>query len=153
VPDRDKIKAYADEIGMWAASQGTPPAFGRLLGWLMVCDPAQQTSAELADALRLSKGSVSTGMRMLVRAGLARRVAVPGQRGHAYEIRPDALLNSTLDAIPRWAAMAELLRRGIGLVDADSTAAKRLDISARYFDYVAAKMPQMIEDFKRENGL
>src|SRR5262249_16939660 len=108
---------------------------------------------ELAEALKLSKASISMGMRMLERSGLACRVAVPGQRAHAYEIRPDALLHGSLDAIPRWIAMATLMRRGVDMVGTDSRAAERLDLAARYFDYIAAKMPQMIDEFKRDNNL
>jgi DNA-binding transcriptional regulator GbsR (MarR family) len=149
----DELRRYAEEVGLWASQQGVPPAYGKLLGWLLICDPPQQTSAELAEALDLSKGSVSTGMRMLERSGVARRVAAPGRRGHAYEILPDALLRGTTDAVPRWRAMADLMRRGIDLVGPDAPPAVRLRIAAEYFDYIAEKIPALIEDFKREKNL
>jgi DNA-binding transcriptional regulator GbsR (MarR family) len=149
----DELRSYAEEVGLWSSRQGVPPAFGRLLGWLLICDPAQQTSAELAAALDLSKGSVSTGMRMLERSGLARRVAIPGRRGHAYEIRPDAMIRGTTDAVPHWLAMADLMRRGIELVGADSPRAERLAATRDFFEYIAEKIPALVEDFKRDNNL
>ncbi|HEY2793771.1 MAG TPA: MarR family transcriptional regulator [Micromonosporaceae bacterium] len=149
----DKLRRYTEEIGVWASRQGMPPAYGRLLAWLLICDPPQQTSAELAEALGLSKGFVSSGMRMLERSGLVRRVAITGQRGHAYEMLPDALTRGTTDAVPNWRAMAALMRRGIDLVGPDAAASDRLRITAEYFDYIADKIPPLIEDFKRQKNL
>jgi DNA-binding transcriptional regulator GbsR (MarR family) len=149
----DELRNYAEEIGLWSSRQGLPPAYGKILGWLLICDPPQQTSAELAAALDLSKGSVSMGMRMLERSGLARRVAIPGRRGHAYEMRPDAMFRSTTDAVPHWLAMADLMRRGIDLVGADTPQADRLAMTGDFFDYIAEKIPALVEDFKRDNNL
>lgn len=149
----DGLRSYAEEIGLWSQRQGVPPAFGKLLGWLLICDPPQQTSAELATALDLSKGSVSTGMRMLERSGLARRVAIPNRRGHAYEIQADAMIRGTTDAVPHWRAMAELMSRGIDLVGEDSPQAERLAMTRDFFAYLAEKIPALVEDFKRNHNL
>jgi DNA-binding transcriptional regulator GbsR (MarR family) len=149
----DELRDYAEEVGLWASRQGVPPAFGKLLGWLLICDPPQQSSAELAAALGLSNGSVSTGMRMLERSGLARRVARPGRRGHAYEMSPDAMLRGTTDAIPHWRGMAELMRRGVDLVGADSPQADRLKLTAEFFDYLVEKIPALVDDFKRHKEM
>ena len=149
----DGLRAYAEEVGLWASRQGASPAYGKLLGWLLICDPPQQTSAELAAALDMSNGSVSTNMCMLERSGLARRVAIKRHRGHAYEMSPDAMLRGTTDAIPHWRAMGALMRRGVDLVGADSPQADRLKLTAEFFDYLVEKIPALVEDFKRENQL
>jgi len=133
----DELRAYAEEVGLWASRQGASPAYGKLLGWLLICDPPQQTSAELAAALEMSNGSISTNMRMLERSGLARRVAIKGHRGHAYEMSPDAMLRGTADAIPHWRAMAGLMRRGIDLVGADSP----IEFAPRPVDDPAVRRP------------
>src|SRR2546421_5044370 len=74
---------------------GMPRSGGKLLGWLLIGAPPQQSSAELAAALDLSAGSVSSGTRMLENAGLVRRVAAPGRRGNGYEMAAGALLPAT----------------------------------------------------------
>ena len=53
-------------IGVVLAGMGMPQAYGKLLGWLLICTPAAQSGAELVAALGLSKGSVSAGLRTLV---------------------------------------------------------------------------------------
>src|SRR5215470_15858306 len=118
----DERRKYAEELGILSAQMGTPPAYGKLLGWLLICDPPVQTSAELGEALGLSKGSVSTGMRMLERSGLVRRVATAG-RGHAYEMLPDAMIRGTLDAEAHWRRMAAIMSRGLELIG-DETASQ-----------------------------
>ena len=56
VVDREAKQKYAEEFGLLYSTMGMPPAYGNLLGWLMICDPPDQTSTELAEALQLSKG-------------------------------------------------------------------------------------------------
>lgn len=149
----DELRRYAEEFALVLARTGMPPAYGKLMGWLLVCDPPAQTSAQLAQALGLSKGSVSTGMRMLERSGIARRVAVPDSRGHAYEITPDAMMRATTDAIPLWQVMADLMGRGVDLLGPASPRARRLRNAHAFFEYIVAKMPDLIEQFTREHEL
>src|SRR5579859_1637614 len=74
----------------WAKSYGIPRMTGRVLGWLLVCDPAEQTAAQLAEELGASKGSISGATGMLVRAGLVDRLHVRGERADRFRIRPEA---------------------------------------------------------------
>ncbi|GAA4205882.1 GbsR/MarR family transcriptional regulator [Actinocatenispora rupis] len=149
----DELRRYAEEFALEFARNGTPPANGKLMGWLLVCDPPAQTSAQLGAALGLSKGSVSTGMRMLVRTGIARRVVLPGTRGHAYEITPDAMARATSDAIPQWRSMAELLDRGVDLLGPGTPRARRLTYARDFYQWIVARIPELVEEFKREHGL
>jgi hypothetical protein len=152
--DREAKQKYAEEFGLLYSTMGMPPAYGKLLGWLMICDPPDQTSTELAEALRLSKGSVSTGMRMLEGAKLARRVTRPGQRGHAYEVLPDALITGTMNGKAVWAALSVLMAKGVELIgDEDAPEARRVRIARDFFAFIAERVPDLIEEFKRDNGL
>lgn len=66
---------------------------GRALGWLLVCEPPEQSAAELAETLQASKGSISTATRVLLRLGFIERVEeyladrrrAGGQREHRGE--------------------------------------------------------------------
>ena len=87
----DKIWRFVDAIGVWTSkSYGLPQMTGRVLGWLLVCDPAEQTAAQLAEALDASKGSISGATGMLVRARLVDRLHVRGERADRFRIRPEA---------------------------------------------------------------
>jgi DNA-binding MarR family transcriptional regulator len=148
-PSRER--QYAEEVGMVLAGLGMTPAYGKLLGWLLICDPPSQSLAELSAALGLSKGSVSTGMRTLERLGLVRRVAAPGTRGHVYEVAPHALMDLAAPAAQQYAVMRALMERGLALLDNPrSPRAERLRASREFFAFVEREVPKIIDQFKTE---
>jgi DNA-binding IclR family transcriptional regulator len=60
---------------------GGPRTMGRVYGWLLICDPPQQSLTQLADALSVSKASVSTVARELQEAGMVERLPSPNRLG------------------------------------------------------------------------
>jgi len=69
---------------------GAPRMVGRVLGWLLVCEPPEQSAAELAEFLQASKGSISTATRVLLRMGLIERAHVRGERFDRFRAMPEA---------------------------------------------------------------
>ena len=85
------VERFIEALGMRLELEvGTPRMVGRVLAWLLVCEPPQQSAAELADRLDASKGSISTATRILVRLGLIDRVRLRGERFDRFEVRPGA---------------------------------------------------------------
>ena len=84
----DDLWRFVDASGDWARQFGMTRMAGRVLGWLLVCDPAEQTAAQLADAMRASKGSISGATGSLVRAGLVDRLHIRGERADRFRLRP-----------------------------------------------------------------
>ena len=68
---------------------GLPPAQAQVFGWLLVCEPAQQSAGELQRALGLSPASVSAATSGLVAAGIATRISRPADRHCYYALHPD----------------------------------------------------------------
>ena len=149
----EKERQFADEVGTVMSGMGMPAAFGKLMGWLLICDPPQQTSTQLTEALGLSKGSVSTGMRALEQLGMVRRVPVRG-RGHAYEMLPDALVH-TVDARRLYMVIHAVMQRGIDVLGGDEQLprAQRLRVSRDFYAFVAERIPQLIDEFAEREGL
>lgn len=149
----DEERLFADEVGMVMSGMGLPAAFGKLMGWLLICDPPQQTSTQLAESLGLSKGSVSTGMRALEQLGMVRRVPVRG-RGHAYEMLPDALVR-TVDAHRLYMVIHGVMQKGIDVLGGDEhlPRAQRLRVSRDFYAFVGERIPQLIDEFARKEGL
>ncbi|WP_407685531.1 GbsR/MarR family transcriptional regulator [Mycobacterium sp. HUMS_1102779] len=59
---------------------------GRIYGWLLISDPPQQSLTQLADALAVSKASISTVARQLLEGGMVERLPSP-DRQHLYRVR------------------------------------------------------------------
>lgn len=82
---------FVEEVGvMLELEAGTPRMVGRILGWLLICDPPEQSAGELAQALQASKGSISTATRVLLRLGFIERVRFPGERFDRFRAQPQA---------------------------------------------------------------
>jgi DNA-binding transcriptional regulator GbsR (MarR family) len=151
--DLNDERRFAEDVGLAMAQLGMPPAFGKLLGWLLICEPPSQTSAQLAQALDLSKASVSTGMRMLEGPGLVRRVPLPGHRGHAYELIPDGMIKAT-DTGKNYDIMRVLMDKGLALLDDPSAPrAQRLKISRDFYAFIAERLPLLVAEFKQIHHL
>lgn len=87
----EKLWQFVDAAGnWWAKSYGVPRMTGRVLAWLLVCDPPEQTAAQLAGALDASKGAISGATGVLVRARLVDRLHVRGERADRFRVRPEA---------------------------------------------------------------
>jgi hypothetical protein len=141
-------RLFAEEVGTVMSGMGLPTAFGKLMGWLLICDPPQQTSAQLAAALDLSKGSVSTGMRSLEQLGMVRRVPVRG-RGHAYEILPDAMVRTT-DPRRLYLLIHDVMQKGLDILGDDKAErAQRLRITRDFFAFGARRIPEIMDEFLR----
>ncbi|WP_218670971.1 GbsR/MarR family transcriptional regulator [Microbispora sp. GKU 823] len=67
-----------------------PPIAGRVLAWLMICDPPEQSAGQIAEAIGASRASPATSMRLLIDAGFVRRRTRPGQKTHYYRVDDDA---------------------------------------------------------------
>jgi DNA-binding MarR family transcriptional regulator len=80
-------REFAGRMALFFESLGGTRTMGLIYGWLTVCEPGHQSITELADALSVSKASVSTVVRQLELAQMVERVPVPGSRQHHYQLR------------------------------------------------------------------
>ncbi|HVB90857.1 MAG TPA: MarR family transcriptional regulator [Acidimicrobiales bacterium] len=80
---------FIEDLGGLVVDYGTPRAVVRVLGWMVVSDPPEQSAREIQEELTLSAGSVSAAVRMLADAGMLERVSHPGDRHIYYRLRPE----------------------------------------------------------------
>jgi DNA-binding MarR family transcriptional regulator len=86
---------FVDRLGSFSEVSGVAPSVLRILGWLMVCEPAEQPVDDLRAALGLSAGAVSMGLNTLAHIGYIERRARPGERRRYYRLHPDAWERAT----------------------------------------------------------
>jgi DNA-binding transcriptional regulator GbsR (MarR family) len=100
---------FVDRIGLFFEMLGAPRTMGRVYGWLLICDPPQQSLTELAEVLSVSKASVSTVARQLQEGGMVERLPA-STRQHHYRVTPGGF-TSVLDV--------QLSRMKLGIDAAD----------------------------------
>ena len=142
-----KARLFAEDFGLHMESVGSQRMYGRILGWLLVCDPPVQ-SKDLVDALGASKGSISTATRVLVDMGLIERVPMPGKRGLHFRLCDDAWLNSMRARSGYIDLFVELTERGLDLL-ADGTDSDRVRLQEMHDFYVfmQREIPRMLERY------
>ncbi len=149
----DDVDQFVDRLAGILAEEGLPPIAGRMWAWLLVCDPPEQTAAQLATAIGASRGSISGMARLLEPSGLIRRNTRRGDRREFYGAAPDAMirvleirgrqLRPTLDLLDE--ALDTLGDRTNGSLD-------RLRDARALYAFMAREFPAMIEKFRAERA-
>lgn len=80
---------FIEHMGRWWETSTGSRTAGRILGWLMICDPPHRSASELVDGLEVSSGSVSTQIRLLESLQFVERLTFPGDRATYYQLKPD----------------------------------------------------------------
>ncbi len=147
--ERVRVRQFTEEFGLMGERSGMPRMVARLLGWLLICDPPSQSSAEIASALGVSRASVSIATRLLEAGGLIRRKAMPGSRSYRFEIVPSAFMD--LPAAERFREWREIAERGLDLLDnPEGERGARLRAARDFYAYVEREVPKLIERFRAE---
>ncbi len=136
---------YAEGFGRFWESSGGNRGQGKILGWLLVCDPPHQSSQQLHEALHMSAGAVSTNTRLLEQLGMVERITFPRDRSTYFRIAPKAwelILDETLERIRRFRRMAD---DGIALLRGAPTARqRRLSDLAELLDFMESEYPELV---------
>ncbi|WP_432868146.1 hypothetical protein [Microbispora rosea] len=48
--EQDQLLEWAERVAMYLARDGVPPIAGRVLGWLMICNPPEQSAGQISEA-------------------------------------------------------------------------------------------------------
>jgi DNA-binding transcriptional regulator GbsR (MarR family) len=92
--DRERTRAerlLVEEYGLLFEEMGGTRMEGRVMAWLLLAEPPEQSLTEIAQGLGVSKAAVSTSARSLLQSRAVERVSEPGQRGDSYRSIPGKL--------------------------------------------------------------
>jgi predicted ArsR family transcriptional regulator len=145
----DAELAFADQLGRFFARQyGLPPATGRVFGWLLICDPPEQTAAEIAEALQTSRSAVGSAITSLENQGHVLRTRAAGERADRVSFHPDAAVRS-LESPVEYGAMLALVRHGLEVLrDAPSARRARLLGAAAFYEFLLERMPALADEWR-----
>lgn len=82
------MERIIERMGLIAEADGLPRIAGRIFGFLLLT-PAPCSLEAIAEALGVSRASVSTDTRRLAEVGLLERVGFPGDRRDYYTLSPN----------------------------------------------------------------
>ena len=145
----DDQLTFADHVGrFYARRYAFPPMVGRLQGYLTVCDPPEQTIAELAEALLASRSAISGAVKVLETMGAVRRTRVAGERMDRVCIDLSSPQSLGMD-ITEYEELSELTREGLEVLREapPERRAVLLEMSA-FADFLLEQIPLMQQAWK-----
>ncbi len=157
MPSEDEI-GFVDQVGRhYQRHYAVPPMVGRVIGWLAICEPPEQTPAEIAEALTASRSAVGTAINMLETWGTIRRTRVPGERADRVSFWPVA--TQGLESPAEYGALAALARHGLEILkDAPIERRARLLEIAAFSEFLLERLPALADEWRarrqamRESG-
>ena len=143
--------AFVEEMGQFLGSIGMTPMAGRMWGWLLICDPPEQTASDIAEALHASRGAISGTARLLSTSGLVRRTTRAGDRREYFSAPPEALDSMLSSAAAIYRQMRQIAERGLAATANRPPAARaRLQEFRDVMAFVEQEVPTVIGRFLEE---
>jgi len=147
-----ELRRFVEQVGLSFEEIGVPRMAGRILGRLLVCDPPQQSVADLVDALQASKSSISTMTRLLIQLGLIERATRPGDRRDYFGIHASVWHNTLRVRMAQITAFRQLAERGLKLIEDQSPEQRqRLAEMRDLYAFFEHEYPAMLERWEKEN--
>ena len=147
MPSRDH-EWFVAEMGLTFEADGFTRIGGRLFGHLLLADRPLSLD-DIADALRVSKASVSTDARRLFEKGVLVRSGKPGDRRDYWQIAPDFFASLMEYRVERWRRLnmvvGELKRRS----PAPSPVVRaRLRYMEDVYAYISGRVDDALESWR-----
>jgi hypothetical protein len=145
----DAELTFADHMGrFYARRYGFPPMVGRLLGYLSVCDPPEQSIAELADALLASRSAIAGAVKMLETTQVVRRTRLTGERMDRVRIDLSSPQSMGFD-VSEYEELGELAREGLEVVrDAPAERKAVLLETSAYADFLVEHVSRTRQEWE-----
>ena len=144
--------AFIEEMGQFFGGYGMTPMAGRMWGWLLLCDPPEQTAAEIAEALQASRGAISGTARILASAGFISRTTRRGDRREYFSSPPEALDSMLSNAGVIYRRLREIAEHGLAAAGNSASAEARLREFHDVVSFIELELPQVIDRFLRERA-
>jgi DNA-binding MarR family transcriptional regulator len=139
---------FADHAGrLYARRYGMAPMVGRLLGYLMVCGPREQSITELAEALLASRSAIAGAVSTLESLGLVRRSRAAGERMDRVGIDRSSRRAWGFD-VSEYREQGELAREGLEVL-ADAPPERRAVLLeyAAFADFLVERLPVLEQEW------
>lgn len=131
------IATWIERVADYLARDGMPAVAGRSIGWLMICDPPEQTPAQIASAVGASRASLTSTLRLLEGMGFVSRRTKPGAKTGYYRMADRAWETVVRRQIQGLAGFREITQEGVTLLGDDPVRTTRLTEAQRTLDRLA----------------
>lgn len=143
-------EAFIEETALMYEGAGLPRIAGRIIAYLLICQPSAVTAQQLTEDLRASKASISNMTRLLMQYGLIQKTSTLGERHTLYQIKDGAwtlLMEQKLAGLTQFIQVAD---RGLALMqDAPEEHQKRLLEMKKLYLFFEQELPELIARLRK----
>jgi hypothetical protein len=145
---------FADRAGRFFARRyGMAPMVGRVLGYLLVCDPREQSISELAEALLASRSAISGAVNTLETLRLIQRYRAAGDRVDRVSIEMSSSEAMGFGDISEYQEQGELAREGLRLLGDVPPERQALLLGwAAFADFLVERLPALAQEWEEKRA-
>jgi DNA-binding transcriptional regulator GbsR (MarR family) len=146
---RDEEITFADHVGrFYTRRYAFPPMVGRVLGYLLVCEPPAQSIAELSEALLASRSAITGALEVLERLHAIHRSRAAGERMDRVRLDFSSAEARGFD-ITEYQELGDLAREGLEVLK-DAPAERKADAleMAAFADFLVDQTRRMQEEWE-----
>jgi DNA-binding transcriptional regulator GbsR (MarR family) len=137
---------FVESCGLYFENTGLTRLTGRIIGWLLICDPPHQLQSDLVEGLQASKSSVSVALKDLTRLYLVERVALPGDRRVYYRTTKDMWTRSFRARMHQVRELKELSERGLAALEGEPAQQRqRLELMRDMNAFMESEFPKLLD--------
>lgn len=147
--EQDKVLIFADHVArVYADKYGLAPVAGRLVGYLSVCQPMEQSINDIAKVLLTSRSAITGAIKTLDNMKLIQRTRPAGTRADLFSLNPPDWRDTGFQA-DEYLQNATLAREGLELLQ-DATPERRepLEITLSMNTFLAERLPQLYDEWR-----
>lgn len=147
-------KHFVEDTSLLLEENGVPRMAGRILGWLLICDPPFQSIDDLAVVLQASKGSISTMTRYLIQLDQVERIGIPGKRRDYYRLKDGSWMPLFRQQVSMVTSLRQLMERGLALLSSEGgRSPDRMREVRDLCAYFEKELPALIDRWERQHKL
>jgi len=144
----DEEAAFVEAMGLFLGTYGMTPMAGRMWGYLLICDPPEQTAEEVARALQASRGAISGTVRLLEPIGFIRRTRRGGDRREYLSAPPGTFMAFVGNAGAIYRRLRLVIEQGLEAIsDKPPPLRTRLEEAHEFIAYIEREIPAVLERF------
>jgi DNA-binding transcriptional regulator GbsR (MarR family) len=141
---------FAEQFGIFFEKVGFPRMAGRVWGYLLTCNPPEQTAEELSKAVQASRSSISTMTRLLIQLGLLERVGITGRRSGYYRVRSGGFTEILRAKMRFTTEVRRIAEHGLKLLKSEPPSVrKHLEEYRDLCIFFEKQFPMLIEKWER----
>ena len=149
----ENVHQYVEDFGVLFEQFGLSRMVGRLLAWLLICEPPHQTMPEMVEALGTSKSSISTTVRSLEQLDLIERISLPGIRADYFRLKSNVWIRLIESKLSQFSVLRHFAERGLDLLEGEPPARRQsLEHMQAAMIFFEREFSDLLERWKAEQA-